>query len=253
MNLANLIAEIHDERRSGFYVPVASRVLTDLRFITGFRQNLHAPTGLEWAWDSIWRLVDDEFPTANVRIQLHRWDEDFRGLAEQMARVYRPYREAGYRVRIVLVGYSWGVGRGVAQLTWAMHDLGFEVDLVYAIDGVYYNPLMIWRAMRSPLLSPLIGVPTIKLPSKVKNVKMWRQKQDYPRGHDILILDDNGTPTSIGVEGRDRFLSMGHCAIDESVTILDDLKRDIRSMLAGTWGEGSRGEGPESRARGETA
>jgi len=74
-------------------------------------------------------------------------------------------RNAHPSARIVIVGHSWGIGRGAMRLATSLGRFGMDVSDIVSADGVYRSPLLPGWLPLNPLslgwrlLRPRIPVP----------------------------------------------------------------------------------------------
>ena len=156
--------------------------------ISGFSQDLSAPTGLEQLWMKLRQLYECRDEEKTCRVSLHTWDEDFEAFTNN---VIRTGPEHVGLIDLRVAAYSWGAGRGFVRLAEACKARGIRIHRAVLSDPVYHCWWMPWRA----LWSPLIGEPKIKVPSSVKEVWYLRQSVDVPKGHEVIA--EKATHTGI--------------------------------------------------------
>lgn len=142
--------------------------------ITGFRQSVARPTGLERLWSALRQF---SAPDCVVSTPLP-WNADMRGLAAFVA------RNTNGPARVLLVAYSWGAGVGAINFACEAWRIGVEIPLAVLCDPVYRSPLLPTWMPINPL--SLTSAPRIEVPPSVAEVRWLRQQQDSPRGHDLV-------------------------------------------------------------------
>lgn len=145
--------------------------------ISGFLQPRYGQSGMA----RLWRQLRSWLGSASCEVTLHPWDDDW----ERMARLIVDTADDPEQLQLDVVAYSWGVGWGARTLAEALLGEGVTIRNLVACDGVYrsrwFPTWLQWRA----LCSPLLGQPTIWMPSNVRTVRMFRQGESLPKGHEI--------------------------------------------------------------------
>lgn len=155
--------------------------------IAGFRQSVGQLTGIHRVWRRLGRLRS---PTCCVH--LAEWNSDFAELAE-LIHVTGACRVGEPAPRVYVYAYSWGAGRGLLGprrgLAVELRRRGLEVAAAVLADPVYYSRWSICRWLA------LWGRPRIVVPYSVLEVWWFRQRNDRPRGHELVgpPWDDGGT------------------------------------------------------------
>ncbi|HUT11796.1 MAG TPA: hypothetical protein VMY42_14950 [Thermoguttaceae bacterium] len=145
--------------------------------ISGFRQQTGEPTGLQRLWLKLGERRDPE-----TCVFLEPWDLDYDNLAELIWLCRPAWRPPTVRI----YGYSWG-GYSAVLLARALRSRGIGVRHLVLCDAVYRHRYWLgqWRAF--------VGWPKIRVPDNVREVFWWRQKGNWPRGHDVVAKDPQKT------------------------------------------------------------
>lgn len=166
--------------------------------ISGFTQTVAQPTGLH----SLWLSLGRQHRGPETAVELFAWRSDFAEVAEgiKLAR-------GGSDPTIVVVGYSWGAGRGFVQLANELRRRDILVAAAVLCDPVYYSR---WNP-----LGAIVGELTIDVPDNVREVFWLRQNTDrfpLPHGHRPVAVDDRLTKIHPGGLLR----GVCHNSMDES-------------------------------------
>lgn len=209
--------------------------------ISGFQQHRGRLSGCDRV---VARL--NRFRRPGVRVELKRWNDDWRSEAAFIARHAAPPLEEGRRKReggkgksllcpqssaldprdpspppprVCIYAYSWGFGWGAARLAYALAELETPIPVYGLIgcDGVYRHGYRFgnWRA--------LWPWSTIHLPYTVDRARtvLFHQDNTLPRGHDVKIGGAEVPRTkieSVVVNGDVRLNDPAtHTNIDESL------------------------------------
>ena len=194
--------------------------------------------GIPRTWQHLW----NDYP--EVCVQLYPWNTDWSDVAETILRSSRNETLP----KIMVVGYSWGVGYGVVQLLRELNYRGLSVESAVFSDGVYHlaGPLghKLWISQCSAYLPrpsfqwPPKKRPIIKLPGpKIPNISwyiqdnfVWKQRRTYLRGHDLVWKED-GSP----VAGRININGTVHKFMDDCTefqTRVTQMARETFGMAA---------------------
>lgn len=160
-------------------------------FYLGYGQGLARPTGLERLWSRIYASATRD----SVIFPPQYWNERYRDLPGFIR------RHSVVRPTIVIAGYSYGVYRAI-ELCDSLRRQDVEVDVLISCDGVArFRHVSEWFTLPR-LLSYYPSGWRFKVPSNVHRVLAYRQKEDYPRGHDFwfynkaAIYDEHWVDTS---------------------------------------------------------
>lgn len=145
--------------------------------IQGFTQGPHAPNGCELLWR---KLVEIYRADKHARVSLYQWSADFNAVAES---IVRNADDDERNLRVVIIAYSWGAGRGFVELSRALGRHGVPITAAVLCDPVYFNKWLPWRAILSR--TPLIDRVKITVPANVEQVWSFRQHTNRPQGHDL--------------------------------------------------------------------
>lgn len=147
--------------------------------ISGFSQKVWKRTGMG---DLYW-MIREQHATAPDRFFMHvPWDADFKHEAAKIK------MHAADDIRIAVVGYSWGCGRGVRQLAKQLGKQGLGIELLLLIDPVIYRPGF-WFSPRQ--LWALTRLGKFKVPANVRTVESWRQVNGRPFGRALKLQSDD--------------------------------------------------------------
>ena len=126
------------------------------------------------------------------RVWIHRWNEHW---AEMAQRIWWLGQYHEREIEVGIYAYSWGAGWGFIQLAKELRELGITVKHAVLCDPVYRHnyPLGNWRAFSNhPLLSWCMRTKII-VPDNVKEVFVYRQNLNYPKGFDV----ESKNPTTV--------------------------------------------------------
>lgn len=127
---------------------------------------------------------------AQVQVRGCYWNDNFKDLAETIARMY-PHSG---RPKVAIYCYSWGAGNGMVKLANALKGRGVGVDMVVASDPVYHSRSLVLRWMA--LIKNWLPIPVIRVPKNVRWVAWYRQTSNRPAGC-TLEAEDDESPTFI--------------------------------------------------------
>lgn len=114
------------------------------------------------------------FRSPRTSVAIREWHHDWKAQAEQV-RIYSDWPHP----TVAIFAYSWGAGWGAVQLARHLQERGIEVDSLVLSDPVYRHPL--WSLSWLSLLSNR----TITIPSNVRQVWHYYQRENKPSGHRI--------------------------------------------------------------------
>jgi len=183
--------------------PINRRIVV----IGGFTQSLSERTGVERVWQHL--RCRHEHPANGTRVDLLEWRADMTAYVRHCLRT-GPRDPA--RLEVIVIAYSWGVGRGAIQLAEALQAEGVNIRRLVSCDGVYFSRWLPWRAMINRLFAPKIVIP-----SNVREVDSITQQTTRPRGHDLRAHVPD--LTRITFHGHVRGVS--HSDIDNSIEFLN--------------------------------
>lgn len=155
--------------------PIRKWVIT----ISGFLQSLGVANGNT----ALWSRLHARFAGGGCCVMPLRWSDDMRDVAEMIWRL-RP--NEGTPLEIVIAGYSWG-GMSAINLCELLERRGLPVRRLVLCDAVYRHNYALgnWRAFW-PYMALLV-------PPNVRGVDVFRQRQNYPRGHNVIAVDSRVT------------------------------------------------------------
>lgn len=167
--------------------------------ISGFQQKSGTLNGTVKIWGDLIRLKSAR---PEARVELLTWYDDMANMAEQIKAI-ADHSESTPLVNIY--GYSWG-GMSATNLARELQARGVDVTHMVLCDAVYrhWYALGWWRAF--------VSWRSIKIPDNVGRVTQFRQKQNYPRGHEVKA--DNSGKTKLGPI---QWLLVQHCWMDDHV------------------------------------
>lgn len=183
--------------------------------IMGLWQEANEPVGLLKLFGEI--LGMPEANKVGTRVEIRPHDADFAKFAEKIRLLSSSYP------KVYIYCYSWGGGHGTFGRKGLARELGkrgIDVELVIASDIVYHGwPGFRWIQWRIPHKK-------ISVPANVKWIAPWfRQKQDYPRGHDLVA--ENPSATTIGMP---TVLPRGHAFMDEAPKFWEAVLANIKGV-----------------------
>lgn len=156
----------------------------------GFTQTTKNPTGLETLWQMLRELSS---PTDSVQGPAS-WKDDPEAKAGLVG------RNTELDAKINVFAYSWGAGWFFPRFAQALQRWGRSIDNVVLCDPVYRSPRLLFRG-RS--LLNRVWAPSIRIPSNVRRVQIYRQKTDKPSGHRVIPIDPRRTEIVSDVLIRD--------------------------------------------------
>lgn len=166
--------------------------------ISGFLQHDGQPHGCVALWNRLRTLSD----CSTQQVERMAWNDDVAALAEFIHRL-RPDLAGHDRQRAPLVnlyGYSWG-GMTAVKLARALQRHGIEVPTLVLSDAVYRHWYWLgnWRAF--------VPWRKIVVPSNVKRVVWFVQRENWPRGHRLVAANPRTTkiepPIGLGLRHTD--------------------------------------------------
>jgi pimeloyl-ACP methyl ester carboxylesterase len=188
--------------------------------ISGFQQKSSTLNGTTKVWLDLIALTKDK---PDVRVELLTWRDDVENMAELISRL-SPELESP---AVYVYGYSWG-GQTALNFAQALRRRSIRVMHMVLADPVYraarflfFFWLFQWRAFA--------GFVFLRVPTTVREVTWFRQREDYPRGHDLKADNDGLTIIHDAVE-----LTTGHAWMDDHV--------DFRKACRGVCQAAGKGE-----------
>ena len=180
--------------------------------IPGFLQTRGGDNGMVALWKSLHMLYSDY----STRVELAHWNSDWRAHAECINRMCDD--QPG---KIVIAGYSWG-GYSSTVLARELAKHGRKVEQMILCDAVYRHNYWLgnWRA--------LCPMRKIKVPANVKEVRWFKQRKNYPRGHRLTPESDT---TKIN---KPTELMQPHQKCDESYLFHREVFRKCHPVLGRT-------------------
>lgn len=165
--------------------------------ISGFLQRQGHPNGMLRLAMQLHR----QYASNDCMVELRLWQEDMKGLAEKIW-LTRPADSRPPRVKIY--GYSWG-GAAALQLAEQLWDRSIDVEYVVLSDAVYRHRYWLgnWRACW-PFSSLIV-------PPNVRRVAWYRQRRNWPRGHDVIAATPHKTDITNGA-----ILDATHAYMDDA-------------------------------------
>ncbi len=123
------------------------------------------------------------------RVWYLKWNEDWRRWAQHVELIGLLHNE---EVLVAIHAYSWGGGWGAVELAKELRRLGIGVRRMVLCDPVYRSRWLScrWRSLLRRDV-PVLGAPTIRIPSNVGVVHCFHQTMNRPQAH--RLLPDNGT------------------------------------------------------------
>ena len=167
---------------------------------SGFKQKTATINGTVRVEDRILKIVQNR---PNVRVILLPWDADVVDLSERISKTQPDAAETIVNV----YGYSWG-GQTAADFARELQRRSIKVQWMVLTDPVlraarflFFFWVRQWQAFtRWP----------IRIPKNVKHVVWFRQRSNYPRGHDLVADDPIETNIREAV-----ILEADHCWMDD--------------------------------------
>lgn len=149
--------------------------------IMGFRQNANRITGMERLWRKLRKLTNNTIYISNPL----EWDHDWSAFASFL------WRNSSQDCVIKCYAYSWGMGNGFVKFAEQLAKRGRQVKCVVSCDGVARTRLLpSWLPANILSMTPWLK---LKIPTNVKNVHWFYQRQNRPQGHKIVALNPNTT------------------------------------------------------------
>ena len=153
--------------------------------ISGFTESNRLPIGMRRLWQ------DELRPRSSAKVFIHppvRWKHDCRDLVGTLEEINAS--------RLIIIGYSWGVGYGATRLAKRALRAGIDVRLVLSCDGVY-RPTWLPTWANFLAVNALTRARPIRFPGRVEAVAGVRQSGTLPAGHDILLRSQRVTLTKL--------------------------------------------------------
>ena len=177
----------------------------------GFLQTQRDIDGLDFLWR---RAIDAVGNDPHARVERRDWDCNVNNLAEW---VFKQCPQ-GQAPRIVVAGFSFG-GYAASRFCYALRERGIEVEFLILSDPVYRHWFFAgnWRAY-FPDTFP------ITIPDTVKQVSVFRQREEWLRGHKLRF--DNPSRTILV---RDQIVVRRHIFMDDLHEFHDE---SLRALLA---------------------
>ena len=165
--------------------------------IPGFLQNRGTYDGSL----DLWRKMCAAHYGPGEQVELCPWNTRWEAEAEF---VYR-FRGAtpGYPI-VTIAAYSWGAGWGAMRFARELGKRGIAVQSMVLSDPVYRHPLYSMRWLT------LFRFPVISVPANVRSVRWFRQRDEWPWGHELLA-ESQATQIHTPVVVTE----CGHLSIDE--------------------------------------
>jgi len=179
-------------------------ITTRLVCISGFKQSMAKPNGIEKVWLSLRKHESPE-----CRVSYKEWDTPWSDFAEHILRTGPSNPD---KMRVCVFAYSWGCGYGSLELFKELKHRGFGVDSAVFADPVYHRWYAPWRALWSPIVEPQVEVP-----DNVGEVWYYRQSENKPAGHRVVPEKGN----RVTVVHNPTFLSRTHEFMDEDPAFSD--------------------------------
>ena len=162
--------------------------------VSGFGQDRGDPTGC----DKLWRRLYSEFASAETLVLFCEWDQDMDAVARM---IWRHSGSNGESPLVTLAAYSWGLPTAI-KLSKQLWRRGIQTEVLTSCDGVYRR---LWR-----LWAVWFRHPVVSIPPCIRRVEPFRQKVDWPFGHQLVAEDDQRTVIS-----ATRWADRGHFTMDE--------------------------------------
>ena len=161
--------------------------------ISGFLQNRGTYDGSL----DLWRKMCSAHHGPDERVELCPWNTRWDAEAEFV------YRFRNGCPVVTIAAYSWGAGWGAMRFARELGKRGIVVRSMVLSDPVYRHPLLAMRWLT------LFRFPVIRVPANVQDVRWFRQRDDWPSGHE-LYAEGEGTHIYDPVEA-----DCGHLLMDE--------------------------------------
>lgn len=166
--------------------------------ISGFLQDEGRPTGMV----GLFSVLHHRFFGPHSRVELRSWNDDWNVVAEFIWR-QRPFgNHIDNHVDVCIFAYSWG-GPSAMELARQLGRRGIPVRKMVLADPVYRHRWKFWRVF--------FRWPKISVPGNVLHVRWYRQRQDWPQGHDLVAEVPGQTDIELPT-----VLSCGHSYADDS-------------------------------------
>jgi pimeloyl-ACP methyl ester carboxylesterase len=148
----------------------------------------------------LWRKLTEDHHGCDERVELRPWNSNWSDEAEMV------YRFRNGKPRLTIAAYSWGAGWGAMQFARELNKRGIEVESMVLSDPVYRNPHLTLRWLTT------FSFPIIRVPENVRSVRWFRQKKEWPCGHELM----GGGSLTAGTVIHDAVVAeCGHLAMDE--------------------------------------
>lgn len=183
-------------------------------FISGFTQSAKRHNGVFDLFE--WALAERRRQNVQgARIEYRAWKSDWTAVAEYC-------QDLGIG-RVVIIGYSWGVGWGARKLATRLDRRGIVVPHLLSCDGVYRGRFSRLRSLINS--GPL--APKIVVPSNVRRVTWLRQGINKPQGHEIAAANEQRTKIELPT-----WVDLPHGEIDSSIEFEELAKKAVGRALA---------------------
>ena len=129
------------------------------------------------------RLVSELSLGTYNRVWYHRWCDDWSKIAEHIWVLSERYDDDA---QVCIYAYSWGAGWGAMQFAKALKKCGVDVVIMVLSDPIFRHPRIClrWLALTKSWRA-------IKVPSNVREIYHFYQREDRPEGH--ALSPENGS------------------------------------------------------------
>lgn len=197
-----------------------------VELLAGHWQNAENPIGFDKVKVRLLELqnISDKI----IDVNLVEWNDDHRKRAARLNRICN--RDCVF----IAAAFSHGVGRGIPELAKGLGVGARYLHHVHAVDGVYWNGILQWRAIWSPFVTP-----KIKMPDNVLLVDVYRQNCSIPKGHEIVSSRKGRVRVKHWVNPHDvtdvrEFWPWVHSAMDEVPEIHDAIYESVKQFALGS-------------------
>lgn len=162
--------------------------------IAGFSQKLGEAVGMS----ALYWMLREKYSTSPRNFVIEQtWDGDMEQLARKLARnCARHHRSGTPKLKLVVVAYSWGAGRGLTMLAKHLQKLGMWIDFAFLVDAVPKRPG--WFLSPRQLYA-LTRIGKFRVPPNVRVARAWRtlnkRKWSTPVGREILPANTESPET----------------------------------------------------------
>lgn len=167
--------------------------------ISGFTQRESTFHGMV----RLWRNMHAKLESAESVVSLRTWKSRWSDLAEH---IWLVQENQGHPIRIAVYAYSFGAGWGLVQFAKQLRRRGMEIDVAVLSDPIYRSPWysFAWLA--------LTNWRKVTIPSNVKLVRWFYQRQNIPQSQGVVAEDCQRTLIVDGIE-----LKSDHEYCDDSI------------------------------------